>query len=98
MDHQTNTSHHRQLAQLQASLAELGRQTISSSEFCRIWRSQAELLAALPLRYAQVQEDLLSRLEAGSLFSEESCSFSQGELVTQLDMWLSKAMQQLEQA
>ncbi len=83
------------LAQLKTSLDALGLQTMPAAEFCRIWRSHADLLASLPPRYAQVQDDLLARLEAGSLFSEESCSFSQGDLVVQLSMWLDKATQQL---
>jgi hypothetical protein len=45
----------------------------------------------LPPRYTDVMEDLLGRLEAGSLFTEESCSFSQIELLATLDMWLDKA-------
>ncbi|MES2104605.1 MAG: hypothetical protein V4634_11335 [Pseudomonadota bacterium] len=80
--------------QLQASLESLSRQTVSVADFCKTWRAQADLLAALPPRYAQVLEDLLGRLEAGSLFTEESCSFSQSELIAQLGMWLDKAAQQ----
>jgi len=65
---------------------------------CRAWRSRPDLMAALPPRYGQVAEDLLSRLEAGSLFSEESCSFSQQDLLQGLHGWLDKAAQQLAQA
>ena len=88
-------NHETLFTQLRASLESLGRQTVSIMDFCKTWRSQADLLAALPPRYAQVLEDLLGRLEAGSLFTEESCSFSQSELITQLSMWLDKAAQQL---
>ncbi|MES2071827.1 MAG: hypothetical protein V4488_15840 [Pseudomonadota bacterium] len=89
MDHQSA------LAQLRSSLATLQGKTMPVTDFCRTWRQHQDLLAALPPRYAQVQEDLLGRLEAGSLFSEESCSFSQADLLTQLGMWLDKAEQQL---
>lgn len=66
-------------------------------EFCRMWRIQQPLLAALPPRYAQVMEDLLGRLEAGSLFTEESCSFSREDLRTHLAAWLDKAEQALKE-
>lgn len=88
-------NHQATLTQLKSSLAALGQQAVSISRFCQLWRSQPDLLAALPPRYAQVLEDLLARLEAGSLFTEESCSFSQNDLTAQLDTWLDKATQQL---
>ncbi|WP_394780783.1 hypothetical protein [Undibacterium sp.] len=86
---------HTTLTQLKTSLDAQSHQDMPAMEFCRLWRSHAALLEALPPRYAQVQQDLLSRLEASSLFTEESCSFSQGDLVAQLNMWLDKATQQL---
>ena len=49
----------------------------------------------MPGPYSTVMEDLLGRLEAGSLFTEESCSFSQIDLLTTLDMWLDNARQTL---
>lgn len=61
------------------------------AEFCQLWRAQSALLSALPSRFNQVMEDLLSRLEAGSLFTEESCSFSQIDLLATLDVWLETA-------
>jgi hypothetical protein len=38
---------------------------------------------------------LIDRLESSALFSEESCSFSQVDLLDSLAMWLDKAEQQL---
>jgi len=35
--------------------------------------------------------NLLDRLESSALFSEESCSFSQKDLVANLTMWAEKA-------
>ena len=64
---------------------------INISRFCQIWRGQTELLAALPPQFAEVMENLLSRLESGSLFTEESCSFSHKDLIAQLEMWLEEA-------
>jgi hypothetical protein len=68
---------------------------LSIAEFCQLWRGQSALLSALPSRYNEVMEDLLSRLEAGSLFTEESCSFSQIDLLATLDVWLETARHSL---
>jgi hypothetical protein len=58
---------------------------------CQAWRAQTALLSALPPRFAEVAENFLGRLEAGSLFSEESCSFSQQDLLDHLHVWLDQA-------
>jgi hypothetical protein len=34
---------------------------------------------------------LLDRLESSALFSEESCSFSHGDLLDSLALWMDKA-------
>ena len=39
--------------------------------------------------------ELLDRLEAGALFSEESCSFSQKDLLDSLQLWADKARAKL---
>jgi len=80
---------------LRDSLEALKSKRMSLSEFCQTWRGQQALLAALPERYGQVMEDLLGRMEAGSLFTEESCSFSQDDLQANLSVWLDKASQTL---
>ena len=79
------------LSQLRNSLASFSAHQISVQELCKVWRGQTELLGKLPTRYGNVMEDVLSRLEAGSLFTEESCSFSQGDLIAHLEVWLDKA-------
>jgi hypothetical protein len=84
-------SHDHALHTLQDALHGIRQSRLSTAEFCKTWREQSALLADLPPRYAQVMEDLLGRLEAGSLFTEESCSFSQIDLLATLDMWLDKA-------
>jgi len=38
---------------------------------------------------------LLDRLESSALFSEESCSFSQKDLLDNLQVWVDKARGQL---
>ena len=83
---------------LRDSLHAIRQSRVSIPTFCQTWRAQAALLQALPPLYAQVMEDLLGRLEAGSLFSEESCSFSQIDLLATLDMWLDKAQLALGKA
>lgn len=85
--------HDQAIHSLRHSLSELqnGRQSVA--EFCQEWRSQTALLADLPPRYGQVMEDLLGRLEAGSVFTDESCSFSQQDLLANLTVWADKAEQ-----
>lgn len=89
-------SYDARLQALQNSLALLRQRQIGIAEFCRQWRAEAALLAALPAKYSQVMEDLLGRLEAGSLFTEESCSFSQEDLHANLATWLDKTRQTLQ--
>ena len=79
------------IEKLQQSLQDLSAEQININRFCKIWRGQTELLIALPPQFREVMENLLSRLESGSLFTEESCSFSQADLIAQLRMWLDKA-------
>ena len=62
------------------------------TRLCQEWRETA-LPLPLPPRFAQVLGGLLDRLEAGALFSEESCSFSQKDLLESLRMWLDKAVE-----
>jgi hypothetical protein len=88
-------SHDQTISLLQQALAELQQRRISAASFCATWRAHTGLLSELPARYGQVLEDLLGRLEASSMFTEESCSFSQKDLHTGLTTWLQKAQQTL---
>ena len=81
----------RQLDELQTQLHALRAQRTSNRAFSGAARGHAELLAALPPRYAEALLGLLDRLEAGALFTEESCSFSHQGLVDSLQLWLDKA-------
>ena len=83
------------LAPLQTEFDALRRGAASPAAFSRHARAQTELLAALPARYAEVLHGLLDRLESSALFAEESCSFSQTELLDSLQLWLDKAALQL---
>ena len=87
--------HHAALDTLQSALAQLRSGQLDPHGFSRQARAHTALLQALPPRYAQVLADLLTRLESSALFSEESCSFSQGALVDNLQLWLDKARAQL---
>ena len=80
-----------QLAALELALARFRAQDESAQAFSHSARAQSALLAALPPRYEEVLLNLLDRLESSALFSEESCSFSQKDLVANLAMWIEKA-------
>ena len=58
------------------------------------WRSDVASLP-LPGRFGEVAAQLLDRLEAGALFSEESCSFSRKDLLANLHLWTDKAREHL---
>lgn len=89
---------HPLLAPLQAEFDALRRGATGPAAFSQHARAQAELLAALPPRYAEVLHGLLDRLESSALFAEESCSFSQQDLLDSLQLWLDKAARQLHAA
>jgi len=55
------------------------------------------LRAALPVRFGTVLDDLLDRLATSALFGEESCSFSQKDLLDGLQDWLAHAQARLRQ-
>lgn len=90
----TETADH-QLIQLQHALQALQDQQLGPHAFSAAARAHAQLLAALPPRYGQILLDLLDRLETGALFTEESCSFSQQDLLFTLRQWLDKARETL---
>lgn len=56
------------------------------------------LFAALPPRFQDVWQDLMTRLESGALFDAESCSFSQSDLHESLRLWLDKAGERIAPA
>jgi hypothetical protein len=83
------------LTPLQAGLDALRQDRLTPAAFSQMARGQTGLLAALPPRYGEVLLGLLDRLESSALFSEESCSFSQRDLLDNLQLWLDKAALQL---
>ncbi len=90
-----HTSHH-QLAALSDALQQLRGDTLTVAAFSRLAQNQAGLLAALPPPFATVLQQLLDRLESGALFSEESCSFSQKDLLDSMQRWLDHAQHRLD--
>lgn len=86
----TDIAHH-QLATLSDALQAFERGYHTPATLSALARQQTALLAALPPRYGEVLLGLLDRLESSALFSEESCSFSQKDLVANLGMWVDKA-------
>jgi hypothetical protein len=57
----------------------------SFRSLCKEWQ--------LPQKYQDALEQVLSRIESSSLFTEESCSFSKKDLAQALGVWLEKAHQ-----
>ena len=87
---------HTELNRLRQDLQAVRAGTQRPADFSAQARQQHKLLAALPPRYNEVLVGLLDRLESSALFAEESCSFSQTDLLDSLQMWLDKAQAQLD--
>jgi hypothetical protein len=84
------------LDQLHHALEQLRDGSLLTRDFCHLARAQETLLSALPERYQTVWLDLIDRMESSALFTEESCSFSQTELIDSFSIWLDKAQRLLE--
>ena len=91
-----NTAHPT-LCQMTAALQHCQQGQLPLATLTRQWRTDAALLP-LPERFGEVLGGLLDRLEAGALFSEESCSFSQKDLLGNLQLWADKAQAHLNKA
>lgn len=81
-------------ARMQQTLRACEQGELPIAQLATQWRADAAALP-LPARYGQVLGDLLDRIEASALFSEESCSFSQKDLLGGLQLWAEKARAQL---
>ncbi len=90
-----DTGHRAALDRLRAALDALAGARLSVAGFAAACRAEEPLLEALPPAYRRVRDDVLQRLESGSLFDEESCSFSQADLREAFDGWLRKAAARL---
>lgn len=54
------------------------------------------LPAALPPKYGEVLTHLVDRIESSALFDDDSCSFSQSDLLEALELWAQKANEKLK--
>ena len=81
-----------QIASFKAALSGLHGHPERIGAFALTWRTgMPDALSFLPQRYAEVLHGLLDRLESSALFAEESCSFSQKDLLANLQRWVDKA-------
>jgi len=85
-----------QLDALQTALQQLRSGSLAAAGFSELAAQQQSLSAALPGRFNDVLSQLLNGLESSALFTEESCSFSQTELLDSLQVWIDKAQLQLQ--
>ena len=53
------------------------------------------LPAALPPKFGEVLANIADRMESSALFDDESCSFSQADLLEALEVWAQKANERL---
>lgn len=80
------------LSALHPTLPAFSAGQLTLTELASQWRQAAQAhQPALPARYLEVLERVLSQLESSALFTEESCSFSQGDMVAALGDWLQRA-------
>jgi hypothetical protein len=80
------------LSDLHATLDAYLNGQLGTGDLARLWRDAAQAHdPALPDRYIDVLERLLNQLESAALFTEESCSFSQADMVGALSDWLARA-------
>ena len=84
-------SHSATLANLTQELEAVRTGQADGAAMVRSLRTAPDLLAALTPRHRNALDEILNRMESGSLFSEESCSFSQNELRDALAQWLAHA-------
>lgn len=78
------------LDRMTQALTACGQGQLAQSDMIRQWRSGAASLP-LPNPFSEVLGNLLDRIEASALFSEESCSFSRTDILAALADWLGKA-------
>lgn len=82
------------LSAIEHRLAQVRRGTLRSDALVaevRTLLASGGLPASLAPRYGDVLNQLLDRLESSALFSEESCSFSQRDLLDAMSQWLQRA-------
>ncbi|MBS7806372.1 hypothetical protein [Variovorax sp. PCZ-1] len=87
----SNLSAAQELKTLSEQLLQVQADQLRTADLVHTARVSQALLTALPEKYSLVLNDILDRLESGALFTEESCSFSQRDLLDSLAVWVNKA-------
>ena len=87
-----------QLQAFQSGLRQFQSGGLAAHALSEMARGQTVLLTALPEKFTDVLHQLMDRLESSALFSEESCSFSQRDLIDSLQLWIDKATQRITQS
>ena len=82
------------LQRMTEALAACTQGQLTQSKMISIWRENGAKLP-LPAQFGDVLAQLLDHIEASALFSEESCSFSQKDLMASLQLWADKARAKL---
>ena len=85
----------RELQTLRTAFERLRSGELKAHAFTEQAASHSALFAALPPRFKDVWQDLMTRLESGALFDAESCSFSQSDLHESIRLWLDKAAERI---
>ncbi|MEY4506036.1 MAG: hypothetical protein RL297_614 [Pseudomonadota bacterium] len=85
----------RELQTLRTAFERLRSGELNAHAFAAQASTFSTLFAALPPRFQDVWQDLMTRLESGALFDAESCSFSQSDLHESIRLWLDKATERL---
>ena len=88
----------RELQTLRTAFERLRSGELMAHAFAEQAASHSALFAALPPRFQEVWQDLVTRLESGALFDAESCSFSQSDLHESIQLWLDKAGERITPA
>lgn len=83
------------LDRLAARIAEVRTGRADGQALVAALRAETALLAELPPRFGVALEEVATRLESASLFTEESCSFSQRDLIDALAEWMVQAQARL---
>lgn len=84
-----------QCEDFRADTLALAQGQLTVMQFCQRAQARTALRQALPDTFDQVLTGLLDRLESAALFTEESCSFSQRDLIDNLRLWQDKAQARL---
>lgn len=84
-----------QLNALKQTLQAVGRDQESPDALAQACANASLCRQALPPRFGERLDDLVSRLQTASLFADESCSVSRRDIVAAIDQWLDQGLKKL---